>query len=314
MYDTDDKRVYSSLPIEFYEDAYEDDPNYDEVVSCEDCSRHYIIERERRGGDVRVGWPFFGSKYTRVYAKYTLEQFKYTEYTQVDTDEVDSLGVVVGSETNDYVRSAPGWEWRSGLTTTLVRRTTDRRFHPRLGSYMRFTADAFGWAFGGDVEYQRYILDARTYRPAFWNVTLMLRGRAGIVTGYGDPSTVPNDTRFEMGGVGLNGIRGYDNRSILPEGSELYGGRTMVLGSAELKLPLTNEREQMPVYGLVFVDAGNTWDSWEDTDPSDLYWGAGAGVRVEVPVLGNLGIDMGYGFDEEEGGEWIVHYQFGLAY
>lgn len=314
LYDTDDKRVYSSLPIEFYEDAFEGDPNYDEIVDCVDCTRYYIVERERRGGDVRIGWPFFGSRYTKIYAKYTLEQFKYKEYAQIDSDVADSLDVVIDSETNDYVRSDPGWEWRSGVTTTFVRRTTDRRFHPRLGSYGRFTADAFGGVFGGDVEYQRYVLDARTYIPAFWNFTLMIRGRTGVVTGYGDPSTVPDDTRFEMGGVGLNGIRGYDNRSILPQGRELYGGRTMLLGSAELKLPLTNESDQMPVYALVFVDAGNTWDSWEETEPADLYWGAGAGVRIEVPILGNLGIDMGYGFDEDEGGEWVVHYQFGLDY
>jgi outer membrane protein insertion porin family len=314
VYDTDDKRVYGSLPIEFYEDAFKDDPNYDEVVNCEDCSRYYVIERERRGGDVRVGWPFLGSRYTKIYAKYTLEQYKYKEYAEINSDVADTNGVVIDTERNDYVRSDPGWEWRSGLTTTVVRRSTDRRFHPRLGSYTRFTADAFGWVFGGDVEYQRYVLDARTYFPAFWNVTLMLRARAGIVTGYGDPSTVPNDTRFEVGGVGLNGIRGYDNRSILPEGKELYGGRTMLLGTAELKLPLTDEREQMPVYGLVFVDAGNTWDSWDETHPSELFWGAGAGIRVEVPILGNIGIDMGYGFDEDEGGEWIVHYQFGFDY
>jgi outer membrane protein insertion porin family len=142
----------------------------------------------------------------------------------------------------------------------------------------------------------------------------MLRGRAGVVTGYGDPTTVPDDARFEMGGVGLNGIRGYDNRSILPEGREVYGGRSMLLGSAELKLPITDEREQLPIYGLLFIDAGNTWESAEDTHPTQLYWGAGAGVRVELPVLGNLGIDMGYGLDEDEGGEWVVHYQFGLSY
>ena len=37
-------------------------------------------------------------------------------------------------------------------------------------------------------------------------------------------------------------------------------------------------------------------------------------VCVEVPVLGNMGIDMGYGFDEELGGEWQVHYRFGMEY
>jgi outer membrane protein insertion porin family len=184
-----------------------------------------------------------------------------------------------------------------------------------MGSYTRFSADLFGWAMGGDVEYQRYIVDVRKYVPALWTSVLMLRGRGGLVTGYGggDPD-VPDDTRFELGGVGLNGIRGYDNRSILPEGRDLYGGRTMLLGTVELKFPITGEQSQLPLHGLFFVDTGNTWESGEGTDPSELYWGAGAGIRVEVPVLGNLGVDFGYGFDEERGKDWIVHYQFGLDF
>ena len=89
----------------------------------------------------------------------------------------------------------------------------------------------------------------------------------------------------------------------------------MLIGSAELKFPLTKEASELPVHGLLFIDTGNTWESVEDTAPgSGLYWGVGAGVRVEVPVLGNLGIDLGYGLDEEEGGDWIVHYQFGLDF
>lgn len=314
VYDTDDKRSYSSLPLEFYEDAFQDNGSYDDVVNCENCSRYYIVERERRGGDVRVGWPLFGSRYTQIFTKYTLEQFKLKEYARIESDVVDTNDIVTDTESSDYISVNNGWEWRSGLTTTLARRTTDRRFHPRLGSYTRFTADLFGGVFGGDVEYQRYVLDTRTFIPAFWGTTLMLRGRTGVVTGYGDPTTVPDDTRFELGGVGVNGIRGYDNRSILPEGSDLYGGRTMLLGSAELKLPITDETDQLPVYALAFVDAGNTWESKADTDPAKLYVGAGFGVRVEIPILGNVGVDMGYGFDDVEGGEWVVHYQFGLDY
>lgn len=311
VYDTDDKRTYGSLGEDFYREAFPEE-DADAIIAGE--SDRYIVERERRGGDVRVGWPFLGSRNTTLYTKYTLEQFRLSEYAEVQTDVVDTSGFVTDTVTDEYYRYDPDWEWRSGLTATLARRTTDRRFHPRTGSYTRFTADLFGGLFAGDVEYQRYILDTRKHIPAFWITTLMLRGRAGVVTGYGDPAAVPDDTRFEMGGVGLNGIRGYENRSILPTGREVYGGRTMLLGSAELKFPITDEREQLPIYGLVFVDAGNTWESAEDTHPTQLFWGAGAGVRVELPVLGNLGIDMGYGFDEDEGGEWIVHYQFGLSY
>ncbi len=310
IYDTDDKRTYSSLPDEFYEDAFPDTI----LTDCDGCSRRFVVRRERRGGDVRIGWPFMGSRNTMLYTKYTLEQYKLTESADLVVSITDTNDVVVDTEKRTFMRQDPEWEWRSGLTATLVRRTTDRRFHPHLGSYTRFTGDLFGWAFGGDVEYQRYVLDTRKYVPAFWTTTLMLRGRVGVVTGYGDPSSVPDDARFELGGVGLNGIRGYSNRAILPAGADLYGGRTMLLGSAELKLPLTNEREQIPVYAVAFIDAGNTWESVEDSEPTDLYWGTGAGVRIEVPVLGNLGIDMGYGFDEEEGGEWRVHYQFGMDF
>jgi len=314
LYDTNDKRTYSLLPNDFFADAFSDTTDADIWAVDDGQTRYYVVERERRGGDVRVGWPFFGSRHTMLYNKYTLEQVKLYEYGELTTATTDEETEETTYDTEVFPRTDDEWEWRSGLTTTLMRRTTDRRFHPRLGSYTRATADLFGSVFGGDVEYQRYIVESRTFVPAPLGLTLMLRGRAGLVTGYGDPGTVPNDTRFELGGVGLNGVRGYDDRSILPEGSDLYGGRTMLIGSAELKFPVMEGSDTIPVYVLGFVDAGNTWESREDTHPSDLYWGAGVGVRVEVPVLGNMGIDMGYGFDEELGGEWQVHYRFGMEY
>lgn len=317
LYDTDDKRTYSGLSDDFYDEAF---PDLDLAIDDTISNRYYVVKRERRGGDVRVGWPFLGSRHTMLYTKYTLEQVKHSEYAEIVKNVIDTLGVITDTEVDEYVRYDDDWEWRSGTTLTLTRRTTDRRFHPRLGSYTRASAEVYGGIFGGDVEYQRYIVDARKYFPSFWTTTLMFRGRAGVVTGYGDPSTVPDDTRFEMGGVGVNGIRGYDNRSILPEGSDLYGGRTMLLGTAELKFPITGETSDLPIHGLFFVDAGNTWESLVDKDdeiavhPTQLYWGAGVGCRVQVPVLGNLGVDVGYGFDEDLGGEWIVHYQFGLDF
>ena len=93
-----------------------------------------------------------------------------------------------------------------------------------------------------------------------------------------------------------------------------------MMGSYDVVVPvytqgeITGEQSQLPLHGLFFVDAGNTWESGDDTEATDLYWGAGAGLRVEVPVLGNLGVDLGYGFDEEKGQDWIVHYQFGMEF
>ncbi|MBN2564840.1 MAG: outer membrane protein assembly factor BamA [Candidatus Eisenbacteria bacterium] len=330
LYDTDYERTYEDFGDAFYEQMFSKD-DYERIEALNDSiiSRDFSIKRERRGGDVSLGMPLLGSVNTTVYTKYTLEQFRSTEEVEiayrsrVDADtngipDADTLGNVFYVRRDArFERFEPEWKWRSGFTGTLVRRTTDRRFHPQLGSYTRLTADLFGGVFGGSYDYQRYILDTRTYIPAMWTTTLMLRARGGVVTGYGDPGTVPEDTRFELGGVGVNGVRGYDNRSILRKGNEFYGGRTMLVGSAELSFPLNDERSQLPLHGLFFVDAGNTWESMAVTHPSELYWGVGAGIRIDVPMLGNIGVDFGYGLnylDESNGKDWAVHYQFGTDF
>jgi outer membrane protein insertion porin family len=47
---------------------------------------------------------------------------------------------------------------------------------------------------------------------------------------------------------------------------------------------------------------------------SNLKRGAGVGVRLEVPMLGLMGFDFGYGFDREGGGKWEPHFQIGRTF
>jgi outer membrane protein insertion porin family len=68
------------------------------------------------------------------------------------------------------------------------------------------------------------------------------------------------------------------------------------------------------VQGLLFFDAGNTWATLGETNLTDLRRGAGFGVRIDVPMVGQLGFDYGYGFDRtpQEGGPgWEFHFQLG---
>jgi outer membrane protein insertion porin family len=84
------------------------------------------------------------------------------------------------------------------------------------------------------------------------------------------------------------------------------GGRWMQMLTLEGQFPIVH-----PVHGVVFFDAGATWNEWRDIQLlGDLYRGVGAGVRVEVPLLGNLGLDMGYGFDRLRPG-WRTHFLLG---
>ena len=43
------------------------------------------------------------------------------------------------------------------------------------------------------------------------------------------------------------------------------------------------------------------WDLRREIKPFDLKMGAGVGFRIEIPLLGNIGFDYGYGFDRDDG-------------
>ena len=71
------------------------------------------------------------------------------------------------------------------------------------------------------------------------------------------------------------------------------------------------------VTGACFAEMGNNWLSFSDTAPFDLKRSAGLGVRMFMPMLGMLGFDLGYGFDDVEFTDknpegWRFHVLFGM--
>ena len=70
------------------------------------------------------------------------------------------------------------------------------------------------------------------------------------------------------------------------------------------------------IYGLFFVEAGNIWRSPDQFIPNSLARSAGVGIRLFMPLVGIIGVDFGYGFDNidplgEKYGDWKIHFQFG---
>ncbi len=88
----------------------------------------------------------------------------------------------------------------------------------------------------------------------------------------------------------------------------------MVVFSAEYKVPIVES-----IFGLFFLDAGNTWNSFREVRLGELRRGAGFGVRFEIPLLGQLGFDLGYGFDKVDSARqirrgWEPHFQLGSRF
>ena len=169
---------------------------------------------------------------------------------------------------------------------------------------------------GGDVEFQKYTFETTWYKHMFWKFVAMAQGRSAVVTGWENSDEVPLDEYFRLGGIGYTGVRGYPDNSIGPiKKGDVIGGRSMLIGTFEIQVHVA-----APIGFLIFFDAGNVWSSIRQTRPKYLKLGTGLGVRIEIPMLGMLGFDVGYGFcDIYDNGSWKKsgfnpHFQFGSTF
>ena len=116
--------------------------------------------------------------------------------------------------------------------------------------------------------------------------------------------------KYRLGGNRRFAMRGYDFFEIVPYGNNPFvGGTFMTKITQELVFPFS----QM-VWGLVFYDVGNTWNSMTEANIYNMRRGLGAGIRIEMPGMGNLGFDYGYGFDKFGGPAWEPHFTFGTFF
>lgn len=144
------------------------------------------------------------------------------------------------------------------------------------GARLRASHESGGSSFG-TVE-----LDARRNWPLTDTVAL-----AGRLRGAHATAETPYHQRFQFGGV--YSVRGYDFAYL----SGPLGARDLLQGNLELRVPLLDRDAALPrVTGLVFLDTGQCWDE----GGASLGWtvGAGYGIRVRLPWVQYLGLDVGY--------------------
>ncbi len=257
--------------------------------------QQYFSDR-RTGFSVQMGHPFPLLDYTRVYLSYRFEKVKLGDF--------DKLYPATGS-----LRLIDWPLNKSTVMLSLGRNSTDSPFHPTRGTTATLSAEVGGGPFGGNVKFIRYSGEMSWFRNLFWKFTFHLDMDVGLIDGYGG-SVVQDYEKFRLGGNRRYPLRGYDFYEVVPEGNDPYvGGRFMTKFTQEIVFPFSQQ-----VYGLVFLDTGNTWNSFRDANMFELKRGLGLGVRIEMPGMGNLGFDYGYGFDKEGGPAWEPHFIFGTFF
>ncbi|HLQ67781.1 MAG TPA: outer membrane protein assembly factor BamA [Candidatus Limnocylindrales bacterium] len=266
-----------------------------------------FYNRKDVGGGVRLGRPLPWPDYTRGLLSYDLR----------DVTLSSIRGVTAGEPANLAELRSTHWPRRvSSVTLSFTRNSTDSPFYPTRGSRLTWSSEVAGGLFGGVEHFSKETVELRNFTKLQSPLTLMLRGKAGFLAG----STVPDYERFRLGGTTSDYLRGYPDYYVVPRANitraangrvlDRYpGGREMLILTSEIQFPIAD-----PLHGLFFFEAGNTWNSTRDLDLGDLRKSLGLGIRLEVPALGRVGFDLGYGFDREEGARWETHFQLGNTF
>ena len=209
-------------------------------------------------------------------------------------------------------------------TVALGRSSIDAAIYPRAGSEVNISLEATppysliapnNFASKSDedkyrlVEFNQWKMSGAFYQQIVGDLVLMARTKMGFLGKYTSDLEVTPFNRYFMGGDGMSGysaidgrqligFRGYANESLTPDSylTRPDGGTIFNKSTLELRYPLSLNPNST-IFGLLFVEAGNTWSKFREYNPFDVRRSAGVGVRVFLPMFGLLGLDWGYGFD-----------------
>lgn len=169
----------------------------------------------------------------------------------------------------------------------------------------RVDQERFRW-----LEYYKVKFKGDWYTSLVGDLVLRTNAEFGFLGNYNSAvGDVPFE-RFFVGGDGLANfvldgrdivqLRGYENQSITPVDAQgrPEGGLIYNKFSMELRYPLTL-KPSASIYGLAFLEGGNAFNNFQSFNPFELKRSAGMGIRIFMPAFGLLGIDFGYGFDED---------------
>ena len=173
--------------------------------------------------------------------------------------------------------------------------------NPSSPSYKSELREKHKW-----IEYYKIKFRSKTYTSLTegkHNLVLMTRADFGILGSYDRNKKSPFET-FYVGGDGMSGysynyatdmiaLRGYENGSLTPYGREGYAYTRLGL---ELRFPFMLQ-SSTTIYGLAFVEGGNAWSDASKFNIFDLKRSAGVGVRIFLQMIGLIGLDWAYGFD-----------------
>ena len=186
------------------------------------------------------------------------------------------------------------------------------------------SANRYKW-----IEYHKWKFSGAVYTKLVGDLVLMSRAQFGFLGYYNRNWGYSPFEGFQVGGDGMSGymtygseiiaLRGYEDYSLTPmrvtpySAQGTYAGNIYDKFTVELRYPVILE-PQSTIYVLGFLEGGNCWADIREFNPLQIKRSAGVGVRVFLPMIGLLGVDWGYGFDDAKNGGSQFHFVIGQQF
>ena len=185
--------------------------------------------------------------------------------------------------------------------------------------------DRYKW-----IEYHKWSFKGSVFTKLVGDLVLMARAQFGYLGYYNRNWGYSPFEGFRVGGDGMSGydtygseivsLRGYENYSLTPQAmssynstGNYYAGNVYDKFTVELRYPVILQ-PQSTIYALLFLEGGNCWSDIRYFNPFQIKRSAGVGVRVFLPMIGLLGVDWGYGFDDPVNGKSQFHFVIGQQF
>jgi outer membrane protein insertion porin family len=237
--------------------------------------------------------------------------------TDIGDDDAD---FVTGEKTE--FGKAEGSHSRHVIEASLGYSDVDSLFEPTNGVISRVKVEQVGGPLGGDTDVIRTQWTNEWFLPAGeddeGNINVLRpRFSLGVVNATSKSDELPfYENFFVGGGSGPFSVRGFDFQGVGPHqelkssqlgsslsetGGNAVGGRLAAVASIEYQTPLVTQyntfrdKDETLVKGVLFFDVGNLVPNTAFYDLfSNVRVSTGAGVRLRLPALGGITIQLDY--------------------
>ena len=296
-------------------------PYYMNYESMLDDDKTMTVFGASLGWGKRLRWPddYFQLSAQLGFSRYMLRDWSYFYIHNGNCNNIN-LGLTLSrTSTDNQLFPRRGSEFMASVTVTPPWSLFDNKDYANLAknsnsaTYEDELQDVYRW-----IEYHKWKFKSRTFTALTGGqkcFVLMTRVEMGLLGSYNSNKRSPFET-FYVGGDGMSGysygyseetigLRGYENGSLsyssayetMMKGGSISSYNSYAYDRFTLELRYPFMLGNTTIYGLGFLEGGNAWANAKDFNPFKMKRSAGIGVRIFLPMVGLMGIDWAYGFD-----------------